>query len=742
MDTVADHLRSVAKRAAEFASVFGAADEARLAGLLHDLGKYGELFQMRLRDQAEHIDHWSAGAWQSLQFRHTGIAAALAVQGHHIGLQMADKAALAALNPAKWDPMMHNQRRLSEVDADVLLRRLQSDDLMLAAPTSSLYDYNDKKITAMLDVRMLFSALVDADFIETEAHFNAVDNAKSYRTNSPALEPRRALELLLVHLEKLAKGSDAAEMVNSVRADLLKACLDAATQVQGAFTLTAPTGSGKTLAMLAFALKHAAEHNLRRVVLVIPYLNIIDQTAKVYRDILVPVFGDSYVLEQHSLAGTRGDDEVQDVEEDRHRALSENWDAPIVVTTSVQILESLFANRASACCKLHRLAQSVILFDEVQTLPATLAIPTLAALSHLTERYRATVVFATATQPAFGSLHDKVKEYCHCGWKPTEIIPAKLKLFNRTRRTKINWMSLDSQKSWDEIAAMLIGEDCRQVLCVVNLKRHALLLFHKLKEGGMPVDELFHLSTSMCPAHRKLVLDEVRRRLDAAEPCRLISTQCVEAGVDVDFPVAVRAWGPLDSIAQVSGRCNRNGRHKSGFVHVFVPEDDAYPPGGYRQAASVARVLFKSRSDELDLDDPALFVEYYRQLYAIVRPEDRNQALLDAIKRQDFVMVAQLYRLIPDATINVLVPYNLDAYQKLTEKVRHDGIKRDWILRARPHTIGMFRPRRDAPIARWLEPVMADRTRATEDWFIYLKAEHYGQKTGLIPPESMDCLIG
>jgi hypothetical protein len=238
-------------------------------------------------------------------------------------------------------------------------------------------------------------------------------------------------------------------------------------------------------------------------------------------------------------------------------------------------------------------------------------------------------------------------------------------------------------------------------------------------------------------------LDEVRERLDKKEPCRLISTQCVEAGVDVDFPAAFRAWGPLDSIAQVAGRCNRNGRlQQPGAVRVFVPEDDSYPPKGYGQAASIARVLFKSKAAGLDIDDPALFLEYYHQLYSIARPEDRNEALRDAIERQDFAMVAELFRVIPDATINVLVPYDAEAYSELTESVWHDGISRDWIRSARPHTISVYRPRPGAPIARWLEPVKAGATRKAEDWFVYLRPEHYDRKTGLTPPESMDCLIG
>ena len=726
IDSVADHLKAVSERAAEYAAAFGAADEARLAGLLHDLGKYGELFQRRLRGEASGVDHWSAGAWQALAFEAKGLAAALAVQGHHVGLRCVD--ALRRLNPTAWDPRMHEGRRLSKPPDGA------TDELDIPAAAGlplSIYDHRAPAAAAMLDVRMLFSALVDADFIETEAHFDAKNGQKQYRELGLALKPARALDVLLTHIKKVAQESQAATGVNSLRADLLNACLKKASGPQGRFTLTAPTGSGKTLSMLAFALKHAAQHNLRRVVMVIPYLNIIDQTARVYREILQPIFGVGYVLEHHSLAGTHGDDDGADGVGESQRLQAENWDAPVIVTTSAQFLESLFSNRPSACRKLHRLAQSVVLFDEVQTLPTGLAIPTLATLSRLVERYQTTVVFATATQPAFSHLHDKVKEYCACGWQPEEIVPAAFRLFDRARRTKVVWPEPERRTSWDELAGSLASDDCRRSLCVVNLKRHALELFQKLRDHKVDEDSLFHLSTNMCPAHRRVVLDEVRQRLKDGLPCRLISTQCVEAGVDVDFPVVYRAWGPLDSIAQAAGRCNRNGLLSSGEVRVFVPDDERYPPGAYEQAAAVTRVIAGTRVP--DIDDPAMFLEYFRQLYGISRPEDRNRELTDAILRKDFAEVACLYRVIEQDAVNVLVPYQPVEFKKLAEDVRGKvGLTRDWILRARPYAVSLYRPKRDAPIRDRIVPLPAGRGEESDDWFEYVgDAKDYDPKTGL-----------
>ncbi|QAA76685.1 MAG: CRISPR-associated helicase Cas3 [Candidatus Bipolaricaulis sibiricus] len=738
-DPLRAHLSAVAERAAEFAREFGAEEEAALAGLLHDLGKYGDLFQKRLRGEVQGIDHWSPGAWAALEkYKELGIASALAIQGHHVGLQRADRDNLASMNPDKWDPALHAQRQLSETRTDLLIERFRAEGLTLPPLRTSLYDHSEKAVSAMLDVRMLFSALVDADFLVTEAHFNEGEDTR--RRPGPPLDPARALELLLTHTTQLAAGSDAAAAVSKLRSDLLSACLAAGEKPVGQFTLTAPTGSGKTLAMLAFALKHAAVHNLRRIVMVIPYLSIIDQTAAVFRSILERDLGPGYVLEHHSLAGTRGHDQGEGTGEDRERELSEDWDAPIVLTTSVQMLESLFANRPSACRKLHRLARSVILFDEVQTLPTNLAIPTLAALSRLSGRYGASVVFATATQPAFSHLDAHVRKWCSQGWQPTEIVPTNLRLFARLRRTKVEWPDPDTPVSWDKLADSLADDECRQALCVVNLKRHALLLFEKLCHCLGDDADLFHLSTNMCPAHRWAVLNEVRRRLEAGSSCRLISTQCVEAGVDVDFPIAFRAWGPLDAIVQVAGRCNRNGRHPIGRMRVFVPEDDRYPEGGYRQAASVARLVAASRT--LDIDDPDLYAEYYRELYAFARLQDRNEELLDAITRRDFAQVAEHYHVIPDGTVNVLVPYDLRTYDELASAARREGISRRWIRQARPHTVGLYRAKSKEATWDWLEPVRSGRDREVDDWYVYLRPEHYNGKTGLCPPQSMDFLNG
>jgi CRISPR-associated endonuclease/helicase Cas3 len=375
------HLAEVAERAKAFAAVFGAGDTAQLAGLLHDLGKYGELFQRRLEGKEKGLDHWSIGASVGFaRFRNPEVA--LVVQGHHVGLQWCDQG-LRQLFPADLAQHVQNEgKRLTELDRDILLRRLAVDGLQL--PTEIQRGTPAAQpIPAMLDIRMLYSTLTDADYLATERHFAPA--AAELRCPAAELNPRHAADLLKTHLQELSSRNCASQEVSTLRNDLLQACLSAAAGPPGLFTLTAPTGAGKTLSTLAFALRHAAKNGLRRIVVVMPFLSIIDQTVQVYRDALsdmsatIPL--DRYILEHHSLAVEPSD---RDIEGMRLRGLlTQNWDAPIVITTSVQILESLFSNSPSACRKLHRLANSIVIFDEVQTLPLKLVQPTLAALSQV-----------------------------------------------------------------------------------------------------------------------------------------------------------------------------------------------------------------------------------------------------------------------------------------------------------------------------------------------------------------------
>ncbi len=439
-------------------------------------------------------------------------------------------------------------------------------------------------------------------------------------------------------------------------------------------------------------------------------------------------------LEHHSLALEQA--EGEDNAARLRGMLAENWDAPVVITTSVQLLESLFSNSPAACRKLHRLAESVVVLDEIQTLPLKIVLPTLAALSRLAERYRTTVVFSTATQPAFLHLDEKVRGFCASGWNPREIVPRELRLFERLRRVRVEWPREGERLTWGGLAERFEKPD--QALCVVNLKKHAREFFGVLKtrhEG-----QVLHLSTAMCPKHRGAVLAGVRERLENGKPCFLVATQCVEAGVDLDFPAVFRALGPLDSIAQAAGRCNRNGRLAAGDLHVFIPQDPRYPPGAYRQAAELTAVMLRG-GKEMSIDDPADFDTYFRSLYEIAQLEDGD--LLDAIRAKQFAEIRRHYRVIDQDTVNVLVAYDRETHLALAEEARTKGLTRDWIRRARPHAVGWFR--REIEKA-FVEPVCVrgrgGKLVESSDWFIYLRDQHYDPEVGLVLPKELEFLEG
>lgn len=723
------HLVEVAERARGFAAIFDAGDDAYLAGLLHDLGKYGDLFQERLKGRESGLDHWSMGASVCLE-RYRSHEIAMAIQGHHVGLQWWDRDELRKLLPRDLEQhIVEAGRRLTERDRNVLLERLRADGLEL--PERIAAGQTDvKSAAAMLDLRMLYSALTDADYLATEEHFDRA--AARMREPAGELSPGAAADVLDRYLGTLAEKKESSDAMAAMRHDLLTACRGVAERPTGLFTLTAPTGTGKTLSTLAFALRHAKRNGLRRIVVVMPFLSIIDQTAGVYREALAEmedrVAMERYILEHHSLAVEATDGDVQGA---RLRGmLAQNWDAPIVITTSVQFFESLFSNSSAACRKLHRLAQSVIVFDEVQTLPLKVVLPTLATLSHLSARYRSSVVFSTATQPAFPHLDEQVRGYCTNGWRPQELVPDELRLFERAKRVRVEWPRRGERIGWAELAKQFEG--LSQVLCIVNLKRHARELFHLIRprwgEGA------FHLSTSMCPKHRAAVLAEVRTRLDEGKRCALVATQCVEAGVDLDFPAAFRAIGPLEAIAQAAGRCNRNGRAETGILTVFRPEDEGYPPGVYRQAADLTLTLL-NRDQGLSIDDPAVFEQYFRSLYGIASLEDRP--LLEAVRGRHFPDVRKHYRIIDQDSVNVLVAYDRGRYEELAEEARRKRLSRGWVVRVRPYAVSCFRRALEGAM---VEGVLLKDGTPSGDWFVYLHDGHYDRETGLCIPKELEFL--
>lgn len=736
-----EHLVGVAEKACEFGLPLGFAEEAYLAGLLHDLGKYGDLFQRRLEGKERRLDHWAAGAWLAMTSGKS-LAACASILGHHCGLPVANADAVRKMISQPQLLMRHPHSLRLTGDYSILQERLAHDGINIAPlSTKPCLSAFPSAIAAMLDLRLFYSALVDADYLDTEAHFRAADDGMPYaRPAGPVLDAERALAILTAHVDALRAGQRCTPEVQQARDQLLTDCLCAGEEAMGVRTLTAPTGAGKTLAMLAFALRHAATHGLRRIVMVIPYLSIIEQTAAVYRDLFTPHFGPEYVLEHHSLASGEHDRE-DDAE--HARLLAQNWDAPLIVTTSVQMLESLFAARPAACRKLHRLAESIVLFDEVQSLPEDLAVPTLAALSHLSARYRSTIVFSTATQPAFDHLDAAARAIGSPGWQPREIVADRFAMFGQTRRVHVHWPSSNETTTLPALAEKLAANE--QVLCVVNLKRHARELVDALRAGG--TDAVYHLSTAMCPAHRQACLAEVRQRLDDGIPCRLISTQCIEAGVDVDFPRVYRAFAPLEAVAQAAGRCNRNGRRGISDVYVFLPDDEGrqlYPSCDYASAAQITHLVLQERgAARMDICDPMLYDEYYRRRYHFTRPEEQDEQLREAIQIGDFPTVDALYRLIKQDTISVLTPYDGAQYRLLADDVRAGGLRAEWIRRAQPYAVAIPRPRdmRDLPLEACPIDVRHARGEVSREWFIALEQSGYDDLFGFAPdhPVTLCC---
>lgn len=693
--SLAVHLAEVAELAALFAANFDASDHACLAGWLHDLGKAEAEFQKRINTdnkQGEKQPHAHHGA--ALALAHQLWPVAFAINGHHAGLH--NRSALQGV-PTRYEAKAIACENALRSDPDATgfsppdLASLKTLPPWLdQLPATTGNERLGKMRAVDFYTRMLFSALVDADRLDTE-RVNSSDGSqaniakrKTWRFGESALATPGAATSLSASLAAAieqrataARAKGASHAVLDVRASVLTACHVAATSPRGVFSLTVPTGGGKTLASLAFALKHIEHHNanlapgalpLRRIVIVIPYLNIIQQTTKELVDVFGHTDADPLVLEHHSQAS---DPEIKDAKKDadgwdRERSLrqlaTENWDAPIIVTTSVQFFDSLFSRRPTDARKLHNLCQSVVIFDEVQSLPPLLLQPILDALTELSSPqrpYACSLVLCTATQPALKQSEDLPFGFAQL----TEINPAADNHFKQLERVTYQGLSKGTAPSAltnDALAAAMLASPRQQALAILNTRKQARSLFDTLRaKAGTDTklaSAIFHLSTWMYPAHRKQVLREVERRLAANEPCLLVSTQCIEAGVDVDFPAVWRAFGPYDSIVQAAGRCNRHGSRarSDSIVTVFTPADDSSKPGGvYGSAMQNAELLRKM--GKADPHDPTSFDTYFRLLYQTTVPDPGGCAIQSAREQLHFEAVSDLFNFIEADTVPLLI---------------------------------------------------------------------------------------
>lgn len=656
-----EHLRDVGRLAEDFASVFGSGGWAEAAGRWHDLGKFRAGFQHKLRVAGgvdAHIEnvglrvtHSTAGAIHAVQAlgKAQGSVLAFLIAGHHAGL-----------------PDMHSSdggagslaERLAGEIGQVEVREALSEAIppeVLAAPANLSEPLGGKEGFALW-IRMLFSCLVDADFLDTEAFFDTT-RARARESYPNLLEIKQQLDASLAIKSDRARQGGISE-VNGLRAQVLTQCHDKGADHNlkpGFFSLTVPTGGGKTLSSLAFAPEHAIAHGHRRIIYAIPFTSIIEQTAQVFREALSSL-GADVVIEHHSNLDVR-----EGSENHASRLASENWDAPLIVTTNVQLFESLHASRTSRCRKLHNLANSVIVLDEAQQLPREFLAPVLRVLKQLVEHYGVSVVFCTATQPALqprlGPFGRRVLDGI-----PDEqvrsIIEDSAPLFDAMRRVDVHFPeSLKVTTPWDEVARRIEQHEC--VLAIVNTRRHARDL-----AAMLPAEGTEHLSALMCAQHRSDVIARIRKRLAVraegrdTTPLRVISTQLVEAGVDLDFPVVYRALAGLDAIAQAAGRCNREGSLPGrGEVHVFVPEGGV-PPGLMGQGAEAAREMAALGL----LDDPLApetFRAYFDRYYARESSGFDKHAILEMLspQRLAFRTAAEAFRLIDEAGETIVVPY-------------------------------------------------------------------------------------
>ncbi len=701
-----EHLREVARLAQVRAAPFHLGGLAYWAGLLHDLGKARPEFQSYLLAcfEGKHADRvlhskWGAALGWKLALgsgRKIRTALTLPVLGHHSGLKDVSEA------ENDLDDLCINQAK----DLDQLQTCLGN---ITDSRAPELIFEQRTRHSQEFAIRFVFSCLIDADRLDTANFYGRVPQA-----HNPAIDTM--WETFKRYQQRYMDGldeNDRTRPVNQVRKEVYEACLAAATGSPGVFRLTVPTGGGKTRSSLAFALRHAIVHQKRRVIVGIPFTSIIDQTAKEYRDIL----GENAVLEYHSqvVEDARSSHsregamlETQDPLLVRRRLEEENWDFPLIVTTTVQLFESLLTHRPSRARKIQSIADSVIILDEVQTLPTELLSPTLDVLQTLVQDYRVTVLLCTATQPTF------VKTPFGTELGGREINTLASQHFERLRRVEYGWVQ--EKKLWADIAQWVASE--RQGLVVVNSRRGAVALVREVRSRASDSGSVFHLSTLMCSAHRRYVLEEVRRRLREHEGVQLVSTQVVEAGVDVDFPVVWRALAPLDRIIQVAGRCNREGKLEGrGRVTLFEPSEESTPLGAYRTGIGTARsLLLRGTSITRTLEDPESITHYFEELYAELSLDNGfdKKGIQELRDEWAFEQVGEKYRLIEDDTSPVVVDYRVPGHvgkgPKLSKEWEENRSRAAW-QRLQPYLVTLrkrdIREAENHGLMRWVSEGLA-----------------------------------
>ncbi len=692
------HLKKVAEISSSFALDFNAGDLAYAAGIFHDIGKYSDKFQKRLEGSPARVDHSTAGAIavSKLYPKAQSLLLQYIIAGHHTGLLNygSDE---SGLGERLKNSILEDFSRYQE---EVVI----PDKISPGIPIRPLKANMGFSISFF--IRMLYSCLVDADSLDTEAFMSPSHSSLRGKYDST----EHLFSLFSNYMEEKTSGSDDTT-INRYRKEILYQCLQKAESSPGFFSLTVPTGGGKTLSSMAFALKHLKGHNLNRIFYVIPYTSIIEQNAAIFKNI----FGEQNVLEHHSnFDPRREEDDDFEMKEKWYKVTSENWDIPITVTTNVQFFESLFAHKRSRCRKLHNLSKSVIILDEAQMLPTEYLKPSLQALCELVVNYGSTVVLCTATQPKIGGLIDN-------SLTVTEIMSSPKELYEQFKRVRISHLG---EYSDEALTVRLKKHD--QVLCIVNTRKHAQILYDSLSLEG----KAYHLSAKMCPVHRREILNEIRANLTDGKECRVISTQLIEAGVDVDFPFVYRAMTGVDSIAQAAGRCNREGKRPVGEVFLFSStEKHGKPTSWQRKVAEIGEMVLESHDDPLSL--PAID-EFFSRLYFYEGDDGLDQKkILPSLEERTkelafpFEDVSHSYKLIEENTRDVIIPYDEDA-KKAIENIRKNGFPGNLARKLQGYTVSIY-----SHEFRELEDSGAIETIG-ERFHILVNPGLYSEHTGLV----------
>lgn len=671
------HLKGTGELAETFAAEFGAAANGKLCGLAHDIGKYSDEFQLRLRG-GKKVDHATAGAIECFKIK--AAFEAVCVIGHHSGLPN-----VGHKDADTTESQTFFGRKLRAEQGGIPDYRKNWNG-HIALP-QDYFRPSGRGFATAFYIRMLYSCLVDADYIDTETFMNGDAGRGNY-------EPLSALcDKLTAYI---SKWNNPTREIDILRQKILNSCIEKASAPRGILSLTVPTGGGKTVASMAFALNHAAANSMKRIIYAIPYTSIIEQNAKVFRDIL----GQENVVEHHSQVSYELSENADELEY-RSALATENWDAPVIVTTAVQFFESLYANRSSKCRKLHNIANSVIIFDEAQMIPSNNLRPCVAAIAELVRAYNATAVLCTATQPA---IDEMLLEYSKKE-SVVELCPDVDGMFEKFRRTSFE---KEGRLTTDELVSRL--ESQQQVLCIVNTRKFAQEVYEALPSEGR-----FHLSTLMCPVHRKQKLDEIRERLKSGKTCRVVSTSLIEAGVDVDFPRVFREMAGLDSILQAAGRCNREGKRsaESSIVTVFESENKVNKLIAVNRDAAEETVR-----DWTQPNTTSTIERYFKAYRDFLRNDDKSGVITASEKGISgcglpFEWIAKEFKLIDQNTFAVYIP--IGEGKELVSRLREGERSRGLYRRAGMYSVSVYQNQFDSLInAGAAEPFGEDAAFLTD----------------------------